>query len=227
MPFKKFCTRLITGFIKDLARLLYSLRPLSGSSFVKFTVELRNSEKGLINIQNDDLKYFLWCHVRHINLVKIHPERIKRKDKKLANSLNYDGIEFPVRNKDFSKIETKNNICIKVFYYENKLTFPIYVSDQKSENSMDLSYIFDGHKSHYVYIKDFNRFMFHKSKNKSKKYFCLQYFICKNVFTGQKEDCSSINGQQSVRLEKGTITLKIILNKYQLHLKFMLILSLI
>ena len=48
-----------------------------------------------------------WCHVRHINPVKTHPERITREDKKLVNSLNYDGIEFPVRKKGFSKIEKK------------------------------------------------------------------------------------------------------------------------
>ena len=46
----------------------------------------------------------LWCYVRHINPVKIHPERITREDKKLVNNLNYDGIDFPVREKDFSKI---------------------------------------------------------------------------------------------------------------------------
>ena len=71
----------------------------------------------------------MWCHVRHINLVKIHPEIITREDKKLINSLNYDRIEFPVQEKGFSKIEKEKNICINVFCYENKLTFPIYVSD--------------------------------------------------------------------------------------------------
>ena len=73
--------------------------------------------------------------------------------------------------KKISKIETKNNICINVFCYKNGLTFPIYISDQKFENSMDLLLIFDGDKSHYVYIKYFDRFMFHKIKNKNKKYF--------------------------------------------------------
>ena len=37
----------------------------------------------------------------------------------------------------------------KVFCYENKLTFPIYVSDQKFENSMELLLLIDGDKSHY------------------------------------------------------------------------------
>ena len=50
--------------------------------------------------------------------------------------------------------------------------------------------------------------MFHKTKNKNKKYFCkscLQCFSSKNVLTEHKEDCLIINGKQSVKLEKGTI----------------------
>ena len=53
--------------------------------------------------------------------------------------------------------------------------------------------------------------MFHKTKNKNKKYFCkscLQCFSSKNVLTKHKEVCLSINGAQSVRLEKGTIEFK-------------------
>ena len=147
-------------------------RPLSGSSYVKLPVELRSPEKGLINIKNKDQKCFLWCHVRHINPLKEHPERITKIDKKIACSLNYDEIKFPVEEKDFKKIEVQNNICINVFGYENELVFPIYVSDQKFEDSMDLLLLIDDDKSHYVYIKDFDRFMFHKTKNKNKKYFC-------------------------------------------------------
>ena len=84
--------------------------------------------------------------------------------KKIAEELNYDGIEFPVQEKDFNKIEIKN-ICINVFGYDNRLVFPIYISDQKFEDSMDLLLLIDNDKSHYVYIKDFHRFMFHKTKN--------------------------------------------------------------
>ena len=57
-------------------------RPLSGSSYVKLPVELRSPEKGLINIKNKDQKYFLWSHVKHINPLKEHPERIINEDKK-------------------------------------------------------------------------------------------------------------------------------------------------
>ena len=58
-------------------------------------------------------------------------KELKKLTKKIAEKLDYDGIEFPVQEKDFSKIEVKNNICINVFGYEDKLVFPIYVSNQK------------------------------------------------------------------------------------------------
>ena len=71
-----------------------------------------------------------------------------------------------------------------MFGYENEFVFPIYVLDQTIKDSMDFLLLIEDDKSHYVYIKDFNRFMFHKTKNKNKKYFCkccLQYFSSKNV----------------------------------------------
>ena len=113
-----------------------------------------------------------------------------------------------MREKDFRKIEVKYNICINVFGYENEFVSLIYVSDQKFEDTMDLLLLNDGDKSHYLYIKDFNRFMFHKTKIKNKKRFCrscLQCFSSKNVWTKHKEDCLIINGKQSVKLGKGTI----------------------
>ena len=53
--------------------------------------------------------------------------------------------------------------------------------------------------------------MFHKTKNKNKKYFSkihLQRFSSKNVLTEHKEVCLSINGAQSVRLEELIIEFK-------------------
>ena len=76
---------------------------------------------------------------------------------------------------------------------------------------MDLLLVIDENKSHYVYMNNFDRLMFHKTKNKNKKYFrksCLQYFSSKSVLTEHKEVCLSINGAQSVRLEKGTTEFK-------------------
>ena len=73
---------------------------------------------------------------------------------------------------------------------------------------MDLLLLIDDDKSRYVYIKEFNRFIFHKTKNKNKKWFCrscLQCFSSESVLIKHKENCLSINGKQAVKLEKTII----------------------
>ena len=76
---------------------------------------------------------------------------------------------------------------------------------------MVLLLVTDENKSHYVCIKGFVRFLFHKTKNKNKNFFCkscLKCFSSRKVLTKRKEDCLIINGAQSVRFEKGTIEFK-------------------
>ena len=51
---------------------IYSL--LSGSSYIKLPNKLRYSMKGLINIKNNDNKCFIWCQIKHVNLLKTHSE---------------------------------------------------------------------------------------------------------------------------------------------------------
>ena len=123
--------------------------------------------------------------------MQIHSERITQKDK---SDLDCDAIKIPMQGKDFNKVEKKNNICINVFCYKNKLTFPVYISDQKSENSMDFILLIDKNKSHYVYIKGFDRFMFHKTRINTKNTFAkvfLQCFSSKNVLKEHKRICLS------------------------------------
>ena len=121
----------------------------------------------------------------------------------MIHDLDYEGIEFPVSKKDFGKTGRKNNICINVFRFENNWPYPVHVSNEKFEDCMDLLLITDDNKSHYVYIKDFNRFMCNKTKNKNKKHFCkycLQCFSSGRVLVEHKETCLKINGKQSVKL---------------------------
>ena len=169
--------------------LIYS--PLSASSYNELPVKSRNSMKSLINIKNNDNKCFLWCYIRHLNPLKSHSERVTKANKNMVHDLDYEGIEFTVSGKDDSKIEQK--IFISVFCYENNLVYPVYVSDKKFE---------DKHKSHYVNIKDFNRFMCNETKCRNKKHFCkycLQCFSSERDLIEHKESCLKIKGKQSVK----------------------------
>ena len=109
------------------------------------------------------------------------------------------------------KIERKNDICNNVFGYENKLTYPVYISEQAFERSMDLLLINDENKHHYVYNKDFNRFIFNKTKCKNQKLFCrygLQCFSSDSVLMEHKAICREINDKQKVKLESSTVKFK-------------------
>ena len=113
--------------------------------------------KGFINLKNEDNRCFLWCRVRHLNQNGVKLHRITRKDREIVKKLNYSGVDFPVSKKDYCKFEILNKICINVFSYENKVVYPVYLSNQGFNDSVDLLLISNNFTSHYVYIKDFSK----------------------------------------------------------------------
>ena len=62
-------------------------------------------------------------------------------------------LNFLYLKKILIKTEVKNKIYINVFCYKSKLTYQICISNQKFQNSMDLSIISDKIMSHSVHIK--------------------------------------------------------------------------
>ena len=145
------------------------------------------------------------CVICKFKSIKIHPDGTIKADKNMLSDRNYDGIQLPVSKADYSKIDKKNNICINVFCFENNLFCPVHISDQKFTDCLNLLLITDYNKSHYVYIKDFNRYIFNKLINKNKKHFCK---YCLQCFITEKENCLKINGKQSVKLRIDTIKFK-------------------
>ena len=191
---------------------LTKYKPLKGSSYIELPTELRNSAKGLINLQNKDNECFRWCHIRHLNPQEKYPQRIKKSDKEYVDKLDYSGIEFPVTIKQINKIEKQNNIRINVFSYEEKQPYPIYVSKEKFEDHIELLLITKDENKHYVLIKDFNKFMYQQTKHKERKHFCmhcLQCFSSERVLNNHKDNCIQVNGIQAVNMpEKGDNILK-------------------
>ena len=96
--------------------------------------------------------------------------------------------------------------ALNVFFYENGFTYPVYALNERNENCMDLLVITSKNKSHFVYIKDFNRFLCNKTKNKNKKLFFKYYLQCCSsgrVLLQNIENCFKINGRQTVKLGRG------------------------
>ena len=178
--------------------------PLKGSSYIELPPEIKKS-KGLINIKNEDNECFRWCHIRHLNPQNKNPQRITKTDKNFIKQLDYSNIEFPVTVKQINKIEKQNNIRINLFGYEEKQKFPIYISQEKFQDHMELLLINKDKKNHYVLVKNFNKFMFDQTKHNCKKHFCmycLQCFSREDVLAEHVKNCLSINGKQAIKMPK-------------------------
>ena len=99
---------------------------------------------------------------------------------------------------------------VNVFTYNNKIS-PFYISEKSNELVLKVLLITNEGKSHYVFIKDFNRLMYSKTKNTNKKHFCtscLQNFSTKEILNNHKERCLLINGIQAATSETGVIKFK-------------------
>ena len=166
--------------------------------------------KGLIDIKNKDTECFKWCHIRFLNFTNSHPERINKQDKEIAETLDYRGINFPMKARDYEIVEERFNINVNVFGYENKV-FPLYVSKKSNEQVLNALLTSNEEKSCYVFIKDFNKLMYSKTEHKEKKHFymsCLQNFTTKEILNNHREQCFLINETQAVKYESGTIKFK-------------------
>ena len=97
-------------------------------------------------------------------------QELKKKDRRIADTLDYSDVAFHVSNKDYGKIEDKKeNICVNVFSNEGRVVCPIYISEKGFDDCLNLLMSHEEERPHYVYIKDFNRLMFNKTKKKCKK----------------------------------------------------------
>jgi len=76
---------------------------------------------------------------------------------KQAETLNFDGIRFPMKLKDIKKFEQQNpQISMNVLGYEDKKIFPLRISEMaEREREVNLLLLED---KHFVLINDLSRF---------------------------------------------------------------------
>ena len=94
-----------------------------------------------------------------------------------------------------------------MFGYENKNRFPLYVSRKVTKTTLNLLLIWEKEKQHYVWIIDFNRFMFYQKTHQHRQHFyryCLQCITSKEILNKHTSNCIVVNGKQAVQMpEKG------------------------
>ena len=95
--------------------------------------------------------------------------------------------------------------------YENKNRFPLYVSKKVTETTLDLLSIWEEEKQHYVWIKDFNKFMFNRNRHRQRLNFCrycFQWFPSEAILNKHTPNCIVFNGKQAIRMPKIGSTLQ-------------------
>ena len=151
--------------------------PLKGSSYIELPKYLKN-KKAIVNVKNQDDECLKWALLSSLYPTHDNPQRVT-KYKDHEKELNFADIEFPVTLKDIPKVEKQNSLAINVFgYSESAGVHPLYLSKDHTRDPINLLLITkveDGKtKSHYCWIKDFNRLCFEQNKHRGKTFFCLR-----------------------------------------------------
>ena len=157
--------------------------PIKASSYIDLPKELKN-KNAIINMKNEDNnKCFLWCVLRALNPKDKNAERIDKDLKSKENTLNMEGIDYPVSLKDINRFEKQNlDISISVLgYSKDERIYPLRISkytkskkEDERKHNIVLLLIKNGDNSHYCYVKNLSALLSSQvNKHKSKLYFCL------------------------------------------------------
>ena len=165
--------------------------PLNGSSYMPLDPYLAN-KKCLVNMKNEDEECFKWCVLRALNPKDKNAERIDKDLKSKQDTINMEGIKYPVDFRGIDRFESQNpNISISVLSYneKDKTINPLKTSkDTLREHDIVLLLLKEAvkeengkikEKTHYVLVK--NQSALIASQINNHKGTCN---ICLNCFNG-------------------------------------------
>ena len=168
-------------FEKVIKLVLHTTRwdPVNAGSYIELPQELKN-RKAIINMKNQDDKCFMWSVLRALNPKDKNAERIDNDLKNKVDTLNMEGIQYPVSLRGIDRFEHLNpEISITVLgYNEEEKVYPLKVSKYTGCNhNIVLLLIKDGENSHYCLVKNISALLSSQINNhKGTRYFCLNCF---------------------------------------------------
>ena len=198
--------------VENLTLYVDTWDPLKASSYIRLPKELKD-KKAIVNMQNEDNKCFLWCVLRALNPINKNAERIDGDLKSKENTVNMEGINYPVDLKSIKRFENQNpDISISVLGY-NKIekVYPLHISRyEKVERKYERKYKIvlllikdEEGNSHYCYVKNVSALLTTQlNKHKGKLIYCLNCFKgCETIekLDKHKEYCSE-NGSAKPKM---------------------------
>lgn len=158
--------------------------PLTGSSYIATPKKLAR-KLTVINIKNNDNACFKWAILSYKmrNVFKAHSERFS-KYKSLKHTLNFTGIEFPVKISDINKFEKLNHISVNVYGWEKEKIVIYHLTKNQQKEHVNLLLLLSSAnpQGHYCWIKNISRFISsEKTKHNGKIYQCYGCLITFNT----------------------------------------------
>ncbi|CAL1299813.1 unnamed protein product, partial [Larinioides sclopetarius] len=160
----------IIDFIEHLELKVATYIPFAGSSYIPTPVKLKCTG-GLINVQNNDNKCFMWSMLAALHPAKTNVHRVSNYVEYVDELKFESDMTFPFTINKVPKFETLNNISINVYGYEETL-FPLYISDKFCATHINLLFLSNTETNHFCYIKNMSRLLSHLSKHNGKAFYC-------------------------------------------------------
>ena len=109
-------------------------------------------------------------------------EELRKPIKSLQMILIMMGLGFLCKKKILARLRRKTTFALTSIVMKTSWLFQFTVFQSKLsnftfDNSIDLLFVTDESKSHFVCIKDFNRFTFNKTKNKKSIFTKVVYSV--------------------------------------------------
>ena len=153
--------------------------PLNAGSYIDLPKALKD-KKAIINMKNEDNKCFLWSVLRALNPKDKNAERIDKDLISKEDTLNMEGIKYPVDFRGVDRFESQNlDISVSILgYNKDERIYPLKISkDTKRKHQITLLLIKDGENSHYCLVKNLSALMTCQINNhKGSRNFCLNCF---------------------------------------------------
>ena len=171
--------------------------PLTAGAYINVPQKVKDL-KSTLNIRSSDQRCFLHCLLAKKSMVDDRLADIKAKaegkpppKKKFPNrggnrvratsylkyekELNMDGITYPIKMTDIKKVEDQNNLSISIFEWDSDDHCAIPMRHGRGQGTpVELLYLEQEERSHYVLITDFNKFMNHRTKDGHRRHFCMK-----------------------------------------------------
>ena len=180
--------------------------PIKGASYLPLPIALKN-KRAVINVMNYDDNCLRYTLRAALHPAEKHPERLSSYPKE--DNLNFNGIDAPTPVSQIHKVEKLNNLAINVYGWERGKVIIHIISKQPPEvRQINIMIIEDKEtgKTHYVWVKHFNRLLASQHKNTLHKYYCERCLIGytrTDLLEKHIIECRGIN-ERAIRIEMPT-----------------------